>query len=241
VRESRPLPPPPSEQFPVYPLLWHPIRTRTTPDRAPNGRVIGVEYNYDYQPSEPEFQCELAPNDVVWIPLYAGTIDQAPKRRDVPRGEYDANLNAIAQIAPRVRAVLVGNANAEICYDANLRTNHRLCVDFVAKHGALIRPYGRPAFAPVFDILVYDCYEGDGRLRNLLIELDAIVLCYAGCWWLFENPKPWIPEPPPRGMLAEYLGSMTAWSAVGLRKGLEAGSGQALHGMGFRAGFMGYF
>ena len=212
-----------------------------TSDIAAEGRVIGVEYSYDYQPSEPEFQSELAPNDVVLIPLYKGTIDQTPSKNDTPRKEYNDNLKAIETIAPRVQAILVGNANAEICYDCNLRTNHRRCLQFVENHGSIISPHGRPAFAPVFDILVFDCYEGKGRLRDLLNKMDALVLSFAGSWWLFENPKPCIPEPSPMGMLAEYIASMTAWSGVGLRKGLEAGSGQVLHSMGFRAGFMGYF
>ncbi|MCX6360412.1 MAG: hypothetical protein NT029_11410 [Armatimonadetes bacterium] len=236
-----PFAPPAPPGFPVYPVVWHPVRTRMTVDRSPAGRLIGVEYTWDYQPSEAEFQAELGSNDVVWLPLYQGTIDQTPRRRDAPRAERAANLRALADLGPRVRAVLVGNANGEICYDCNLRANHRRCLEFVRRHGPLVAPHARPAFAPVFDILVEDCYRRGGELRDEMNRLGALVIAFAGSQWLFEKADPWIPEPPPRPRLADYLASMEAWSGVGLLRGLEAGSGAALQAMGFRAGIMGYF
>jgi len=227
--------------FPIHPLVWHPIRTRMTADRAPGGRVIGVEYTWDYQPSEPEFQAELGKSDVVWVPLYTGTIDSTPRSGNRPRHEYETNLKAIAAIGPRVHAILTGNANAEICWDCNLRTNHARCVEFVRRHGAMVRPHARPAFAPVFDILVYDACRAGGALQKALNDLDALVIAYAASKWLFEALEPWIPEARPWPTLTAYLAAMEVWGGVGMLRGLRAGSGEALQSMGVRAGIMGYF
>lgn len=213
-----------------------------TADLSPEGRVIGIEYGYDYQPSQPDFQQELGPNDVVWIPLYNGTIDHPPRRFDRKRWEYETNWEALRVIAPQVRGILVGCANAEIHYKDLLlsrKQEYGLCLKFVREHGERIRPYGRPVFAPIFELLLFDCYYGGGQLQELLHRFDALVLSFAGCFWLFENPSPNIPEAPPYPRLADYLHSLNAWSGVGLQKGLDAGSGEVLHRMGYKAGFMG--
>lgn len=231
----------PPEGWPVYPLLWHPVRTRMGVDQAPEGRVIGVEYSFDYQPSEAEFQEALGPNDVVWVPLYRGTISPPPTHRDERRKEYAANLRAIEEIAPRVAAVLVGNANAEIHYEVGMQEEFGRVIRFVEDHGARIRPHGRPAFAPIFEILVHDCYHAGGKLRDILNDMDALVLSYAGCQWLFERPHPKIPEERPFPTLAAYIGTLTAWSGVGLQRGLDHGTGEVLKTAGYQAGFMGYY
>jgi len=213
-----------------------------TKEFSPQGRVIGVEYEYDYQPSDPAFQEELGPNDVVWIPLYKGTLHHPPRRTDRPRKEAETNWQAIRALAPRVQGILVGCTNAEIHYKGLLRTHreeYALCIRFVQEHGERIRPFGRPVFAPIFEMLIFDCYRGGGKLRDLLNSFDALVLSFAGCYWLFENPRPKIPEASPYPRLAEYLRTLNAWSGVGLQKGLDAGSGEVLHKMGYRAGFMG--
>lgn len=236
-------PPQPLEPhaFPVYPLLWHPIRTRMTLDKASAGRVIGVEYTFDYQPYDPEFQAEVGANDVVWVPLYTGTIVSPPARRDRKRAEFDANVDAIRSLGALVRAILVGSANAEIYYECGIRGMHDCALRFVDLHSNMIAPHGRPAFAPCFEILVHDCYAAGGRLRDTLNDAGALVLSYAGCEWLVERPNPKIPEERPWPALSAYLRSLDAWSGVGLQKGLDAGSGEALRDMGYRAGFMGYF
>jgi hypothetical protein len=229
------------EAFPVYPLIWHPCRTRRTRETDPEGRVIGVEYTFDYQPSEPDFQAELGKNDVVWIPLYTGTIDVPATTEDCPRREYEANIETIKILGPAVRALLVGNANAEICYKVSREEEWEKTIAFVEKHGAIIRPFGRPAFAPIFELLMHDCYLGSGRLRDVLLAQEALVLSFAGCWWLFENKKPKIPENYPYPELSAYLKTLPIWSGVGLQKGLDAGSDRVLSSVGYSAGFMGYF
>lgn len=229
--------------FPVYPLLWHPIRTRVSCLSAPEGRVVGVEYSYDYQPSDSLFQASLGPNDVVWVPLYEGTILAPGKRRDTPRAEYDDNLEAIAQVALVVRAVLVGNANAEIHHNVSRRGEEwELCSRFITRHGTFVGQFGRPAFAPILELLVFDCFERDGKLRDLLNAQNALLLCFAGSGSFFERANdPRLPEPPPYPTFSAYLKTMEAWSGVGLQRGLDNGSGTVLQKMGFRAGFMGYF
>lgn len=235
------LPPLPSGTFPVYPMIWHPVRTRRTRDTDPEGRVIGCEYSYDYQPSEPEFQAELGPNDVVWIPLYEGTISHPATTEDKPRWEYERNLDAISQIAPKVRAITVGNANSEIHYEVEPEREYQLALDFIERHASLIRPYGRPAFGPIFEILLWDCYQGGGQMRDLLNSFDALVLSFAGCTWLFERKYPKIPEAAPFPTMSAYLRTLNAWSGVGLQRGLDAGSDRVLSEMGYSAGFMGSF
>jgi hypothetical protein len=230
--------------IPVHPLLWHPVRTRIDADRAPTGRVIGVEYTYDYQPSDPAFQKALGPRDVVWIPLFDGTIPNPAQefKRRLP--EYDANVRAIAEIAPRVNAVLCGNANAEIRFAGCTRQEeHAKCMTFIETHSKFISEFGRPCFAPVFEILVHDCYAAEGVLRDLLVEHQALTLSFAGCSWLFEQEgnHPRIPEPKPYPTLQAYLQSLDAWSGVGKMQGLRAGSAATLREMGFAAGFVGWF
>lgn len=228
--------------FPVYPLLWHPVRTRLDVHRAPAGRVVGVEYTYDYQPSEAGFQEALGYNDVVWVPIYKGTLYKPSQTAEDRLPEYEQNVQAIIDIARKVRAVLVGNANAEIRYNAQTPDEeYEKCLDFVEMHGKFIRPYGRPAFAPIFEILIHDCYRGGGRLRNLIERYDALLLSFAGCSWLFEQENPWIPEERPFSQLAEYLGSMEAWSGVGKLAGLAKGSGEVLKASGYSAGFAGWY
>lgn len=234
------LAPLPEGSFPVYPMIWHPGRTRRTAETDPNGRVVGVEYSYDYQPSDPAFQSELGPNDVVWVPLYRGSLHW-PVTKDEPRDEHKKNLEAIAQLGPKVRAILVGNANAEIHYDIPRAEEYERAVRFIEKHAAIIRPHGRPAFAPIFELLLLDCYQHGGRMRDILNRNDALVLSFAGCSWLFEKKHPRIPEASPFPQLKEYLSSLHAWSGVGLQRGLDAGSDKVLAEMGYKAGFMGSF
>lgn len=232
---------PDRSEFPVYPLLWHPCRTRRTTETDPHGRLVGVEYQFDYQPSEPEFQAELGPNDVVWIPLYKGTINDPPTGQDEPREESDRNLDAAAEIGPRVRALLIGNANGEINYRTSREEEWRRAIEFIGHHSDLLGGRARLAFAPIFELLLHDCYIGGGKLRDAISRHNSLLVAFNGCGWLFENPHPKIPEPVPFPQLAEYIGSMEAWSGVGLQRGLDRGSDRLLKSMGFSAGIMGYF
>lgn len=228
--------------FPVYPLLWHPVRTRLDALRTPAGRVVGVEYTYDYQPSEEAFQRALGYNDVVWIPVYKGTLYNPSQTTEDRLPEYDKNERAISEIAPKVRAILIGNANAEIRYNAQTpEEEYEKCLEFVEMHCKFVRQYGRPAFAPIFEILVHDCYKGGGRLRDLFQRYDALLMSFAGCSWLFEQERPWIPEERPFPQLAEYLGSVESWSGVGKLQGLAKGSGEVLKASGYSAGFAGWY
>jgi hypothetical protein len=200
-----------------------------------------VEYSFDYQPSEEPFQEALGQNDVVWIPLYLGTINDPAVRKDEKRQENAANWKAISAIAPKVRAVLVGNANAEIHYELEPKEEFERCLTFVEQHGDRIRPFGRPAFAPIMENLVYDAFHGGGKLRELLLSMDALVLSYAGSEWFFEKERPRIPEPRPFPTMRAYLSELEAWTGVGLQRGLDNGSGRVLKDAGYSAGFMGYF
>lgn len=230
--------------LPVYPLLWHPVRTRIDSTRAPAGRLVGVEYTYDYQPSEVEFQDALGPNDIVWIPLFSGTIHHPAEDFSQRVPEFDQNVRAVSEIAPRVKGVLVGNANAEIRFNGiSMADIHSRCLTFVEKAGGFVRCHGRPVIAPVFEILVYDCYRGNCSLQKLILELDALVLSYAGCSWLFveQGDHPRIPEARPYPELQEYFKRIEAWSGVGKMEGLRAGSASVLQSMAFSAGFVGWF
>jgi len=230
--------------LPVYPLLWHPVRTRIDQSRAPDGRIVGVEYTYDYQPSEPDFQAALGPNDVVWVPLFDGTVDDPAQDSTRRREEYEKNVRAISEIAPRVRAVLTGNANAEILFrGCPIEERHQKCLTFIQSHAAFLAHHGRPAFSPVFELFVFDCYRAGGELRDLINASNALVLSFAGCSWLVEHegPHPYIPEDPPYPRLAEYLASMEAWSGVGTLRGLANGSADVLKASGYSAGFAGWY
>lgn len=230
--------------LPVRPLVWHPVRTRIDAARAPGGRFVGVEYTYDYQPSDAEFQESLGANDVVWVPLFDGTIHDPAEEFSRRRGEYEANVRAAAEIGPRVRALLVGNANAEILFSTGSAAERlEKCLTFVDKIGGFVAHHGRPAFAPVFEILLYDCYRGGGRLRDLLNEQKAMVLSFAGASWLFEEAgdHPRMPERRPYPELTDYLGTLDAWSGVGRLEGLRHGSGEVLKSMGYAGGFAGWY
>lgn len=201
-----------------------------------------MEYTYDYQPSWPDFQQALGYQDVVWIPLYKGTVHKPSQTTEDRLPEYDLNEQAIVDIARKVRAILIGNANAEIRYSAKTpEEEYEKCLEFVAMHSKFVRQYGRPAFAPIFEILVHDCYKGGGRLRDLMVQHNSLLLSFAGCSWLFEQEKPWIPEERPFPQLIEYLKSMECWTGVGKFQGLAKGSGEVLKASGYSAGFVGWF
>ncbi len=230
--------------IPVYPLLWHPVRTRIDADRAPAGRMVGVEYTYDYQPSEPEFQQALGQNDIVWIPLFDGTINHPAQDFNQRRAEYEDNVRAIAAIGPSVKAVLCGNANAEIRFaNCSAAEEHRRCLTLVESLCKFLTHHGKPAFAPIFEILIYDCYHGDGELRDLLNQHQAQLISFAGCSWLVEQEgdHPRIPEPKPYPTLQKYIASLSAMTGVGKMRGLKSGSAQTLKAMGFTAGFAGWY
>lgn len=234
------LQPLPRDEFPVYPVIWHPERTRRTKETDPDGRIIGVEYQFDYEPSRPQFQEEIGPNDVVWIPLYEGKITPPPSV-DEPLPEIEKNLRAIEEIGPKCRAVLVGNANSEIRYQGPRPEEYKKALLFIEKHAPLVRSHARPAFAPIFQLLMHDCYEEGGKMRDLLNENDALIISWAGCKWLFEKDYPKFPEADPFPKFQEYLRSMPCWTGVGLQRGLDKGSDRVLKSMGYDAGFMGYF
>lgn len=230
--------------LPVHPLLWHPVRTRIDAERAPHSRLVGVEYTYDYQPSNTEFQQSLGKNDVVWVPLFDGTIHQPAHDFNQRRAEYDVNVKAIAEIAPKVQAVICGNANAEIRFaDCTRAEEHERCLTFIESHCQFISMHGRPAFAPIFEILVQDCFEGNGALRDLLLQNNALLISFAGSSWLYEQQgdHPRIPEPWPYPTLQKYIASLEAWSGVSTLRGLRAGSGEVIKSMGYSAGFAGWF
>ena len=230
--------------IPVHPLLWHPVRTRIDKDRAPSGRLVGVEYTYDYQPSETEFQDALGTNDVVWVPLFDGTIANPAQDSSRKLNEYERNVRAISEIAPRIHAILVGNANAEILFKGRPKEEcHRLAITFIQTHAAFMAFHGRPAFAPVFDLLVYDCYQGGGELRDLINSTKALLISFAGASWLFDpvDTHPLIPEERPYPQLIQYLASMECWSGVGTLRGLEKGSGAVLKSSGYLTGFAGWY
>lgn len=235
---------PVSTKLPVYPLLWHPVRSRIDARRAPDGRVVGVEYTYDYQPSEPAFQQALGPKDIVWVPLFNGTVDNPAESLERRLAEYQPNLQAIAEIGPRVKAILCGNANAEIRFaNSSPSQEHAKSLTFIETHASFLAFHARPAFAPVFEILVHDCYVAGGILRDLLNHHQSILLSFAGCSWLFEHQgdHPRIPEPRPYPTLQKYLASLNAMTGVGRLRGLRAGSAITLAEMGYSAGFAGWY
>jgi len=214
---------------------------------------------------------KLGPNDIVYVPLYIG---ENPERVSACDGThqkldcYDHNMEFLVSIAPRVKAILVGNAGPELSFK-HLCMNPTGCTRmhmmdemcrFVDETSTFIRAAGgRPAYGPVDWDLCIDAYFCDGRYRNHCRGKGIIQIVYCG-FQLFALGKdrlpdyPMVPhysdklfwpmcprqEGPPWPQLTEYIrGYDEIVSGLEFITGFQRGNDIVLAKHGFKAGLCG--
>lgn len=202
------------------------------------------------------FLSALHKEDIVWVPLYRCSISRRATWPAMRLDDYDWNLSLLRDIAPRVKAVLVGNQGPELCLWVNgpgLVLHHQMLCEFARHNAELIRDAGgRPAFGTVDWDLAMDCY-GSGVVGRTMQELGALQLCFCGYTLvpececdrtqrLYMEQLPWLDTQEggrPYHKLIRYLTGLEVWSGVNFVAGLRAGNDYHLASYGFKAGFVG--
>lgn len=150
-------------------------------------------------PMPPESVANLGPQDIVFVPLWDG---QDPTRamtveERLPAPIYDANLEALYEIAPRVKAVIMGNCGPEMCFcdivtgnqhatisgrdAAQVERLRRRHIDFIDHAAALVKDAGGLlALAPVPAEFMFDMYMLKGELRELMLSFGAAFVQFLG-------------------------------------------------------------
>jgi len=204
----------------------------------------------------------LCATDIVYCPLFAGE-DHGPDAKPDPGGGfedrlppdiYEHNLALMRDFAPRVKAVLLGNLFGEWTgwqypnkgtqfeqWQAEVRTRQ-----FFWSAAELVRSAGgRPAFAPVpYDIRM-DCLNGMNRLRNMILQLDALFVTFNGddilegldASFREQQPEAWeqVKGRPTWRPCAEYFSPMTCVSGVDWGRILDGDWDERAARHGFKA------
>lgn len=266
------LPAPPEDiALPVYKKIVYKLTEESPPKDYLPGRIVNSGHWIDGH--DPEFvegdYMDLGvieasgPNDIVNVALYAGHCERAGEGTSQPGRFYDHNFDILREIAPRVKAVLIGNAGPELAFkhfwwrdpSRGMVYASEKAAEFVREVGRLvIAAGGRPAFGTMDWDLGIDCYQAHGLLREAIIEVGAIQVCFCG-WKLltgemhgayygqvqppevggFDENGEWVDTP----ILHQYLEGTETVGGVGHWQGLRAGNDVLLKRAGFVAGSLG--
>ncbi len=205
-----------------------------------------------------EFVCT---QDVLFAPLYEGTMRKEGPWPLAPRRTFEHNVEVLTEVAPQVRAVLWGNRYAEfgrLDVFAGLEEEHAWmsvaqCAEMVEEGGNLIRSLGgRPAVGLVDLQILVDCYRSPGWvLREALIAVDALVICFLGFKFYDhmvtlkegDGKEVIIPrglvELPPYPLLRDWLSGLECWSGMDYLDGLHKGNDVSCAEGGWAAGVVG--
>jgi hypothetical protein len=197
-------------------------------------------------------------DDVVYVPLWNGCLHQKVRRVDAAwLADGHEDLRAfIRDLAPRVGAVLLGNAGIELTfwqpehnadgYDRHLPE----MLDFVGYCAALVREAGgRPAFGTVDWDIAFDCYGGQ-ELRQFMLQVDALQIIFCGYtlipegWCdrefdLYSRQLPFLMErerKSPFIHLMRYLDGLDVWSGCNGKDGLLHQQDECLAKYNFKGG-----
>lgn len=238
-----------------------------TDDFSP-GRILLGHYN-DGRENKiyPELFDHLKPTDIVYIPLYGGKRWHGPESRWMSDDTsdriplYEENLSILREIAPFVRAILVGNVGPEVSFKhlclfngMSASDNISVLCDFVRQTGDMIKDAGgTPCYGVIDWDLAMDCYCGDGRYNHLINEMDGITICFCG-FHLFGMGTLLVPDPKdphcwpycpfqewePWPIMSRYIGELkNSISGVDSSGGLRARNDVSLKRYGFKEGAMG--
>ena len=256
--------------FPIHPCCYSIEQTRT--ESMLPGRIILSHYQPHTGVMDPEIIDLVGPHDVVFIPLYGGgptslRLGDRWLTHDIDDriGAYADNIEIMKEIAPRVRAILVGNAGPEMSFKESWRADEDRIVismraaEFVKRTGDMILSFGgRPAYGTVDWDIAIDCYYGAEMLRLSCMSEGAIQIVFCG-FHLFDllNPETQdVPVPHPsdamfwricptreegdKPRLTDYLRrTPDIWTGLSTQRGLRRGFDTVLHSHGFDEGVMG--
>ena len=167
------------------------------------GRIIYAT-EPDHDPTFDEFEWLpdfVGSNDVVWIPLYQGSLkDPTPQHwPQQPLQDYGKFIALMEEIAPRVKGILFGNNGCELLYrpsvaiqeqkedipEGHIEINvplgiHYMC-EFVAQTAPLVlRAGGRPFYGTMDWAIIMDCYTNvmRGHLRRIVNACNGVHVCF---------------------------------------------------------------
>ena len=187
-------------------------------------------------------------HDVLWLPLYASSNTNSVFEPLPYLEDFEERLELLADVAPRVKAILIGNTGAELCFWATPGKNSEM-IQFVEQHSALVKAAGgRPAFGPTPMELTKDCF-GDSKLQAAIIAVAALTICLCGYKLV---PEAYIDrsiaehesfldqyKAQDQDRIREYVRRSEMWSGVHFMEGLRQDNDKLLAEFGFRAGVLG--
>jgi hypothetical protein len=175
-------------------------------------RILLNHYDTDSGRMMPELLRHARPDDVVFVPLYAGhrISDRYVANGTHQRLEcYEENMAYIREAAPSVRGILVGNCGPELSFkDTWMKQavlNHprgwmsdMMCA-FAAETSAFIKAAGGTPFYGTVDWdIAIDFHYGRSSFRNTCNALGAVQICFCG-YQLFgldhDGPSEIVPHP----------------------------------------------
>ena len=241
------------------------------PPIPPQPRVIALVHQSAYFPGNmwldelggfDRFVECCGPRDIVWVPLYSCGVDRriAWEGDKTPRlPAYDTHMELIKVLAPRVKAILVGQMGPELCAWGPGFGRSTMLAEFAKHHAAIVREAGgTPAFGTVDWDVLYDCYQHKELLHDTMLALRAlqIVFCgftmceaatYSAAEKKFERQQILIDSQEhgwPHMRIREYIQSLTragveVISGVAGVAGYEAYNDIHLRAMGFNGGLIG--
>ena len=151
----------------------------------------------------------VGPNDIVWIPLYYGSLN-GPTPSTWPQQklpDYGKFVAMIEEIAPRVKGILLGNNGCELCFrvarlseETDTEAAGRLIVDlphsihlacaFVEETAPLVlQAGGRPFYGTMDWMIIYDCYNTflPGRLRQIVNAVNGVNICLCAATLILDG------------------------------------------------------
>lgn len=203
----------------------------------------------------------LCTQDVLFVPMYEGTMANEGPWPAAPTLGFDHNLEVLRDVAPQVRAVLVGNRYAESghlqCITHNneeqrAMSSMRIC-QFVEDAAQMVKSVnGRLGLCLIDFQIILDCYWAPGQpLRAKLLEHNVLTMPLLGFkFWpkmkpLYDHdreerilPKAML-DGPPYPAMTKWLEGLEAWSGVDYINGLMLQHPQRLFDGGFKAGVIG--
>ncbi len=173
------------------------------------GRLI-MPCEPDHEPTIEEWDWvsdAVGPNDIVWIPLYYGSLNGPtpsvwPQQRLPDYGKF---VSLIEELAPRVKGILFGNNGCELCFRVGRPAKkedgtetwvvdlpqviHMACT-FVEETASLVlQAGGRPFYGTMDWMILYDCYNSflPGRLRQIVNAVNGVNICLCAATLLLDG------------------------------------------------------
>ena len=195
--------------------------------------------------------------DVVWVPLYLCGVNRRvawPEILGQKLPDYDRHLDLIKALAPRVKAVLIGNMGPELCGWSPNWPRSAMLLEFAKHHAELVHNAGgTPAFGTVDWDIIMDCYLQGGLLHDGMKALGALQVCFCGftlsarCYLDEANKLHWgqrkaineAEHGEPWMRMNQYIRSSEIISGIGGLRGFDELNDIHLRTLGFKGGVMG--